>query len=128
MISIKRPDNTTAILSNPNALRSKSYLNSLNRRSGQLKKRIIGTTHQSRFKKGEKHKALQRKQPLQPTVAAHFQKFLKEFFDFGFGNLVRVVSEQVFGVADGESFYSREDAIIFIKLVSFGIESALVMR
>lgn len=128
MISVRRSDNTTAIVSNPNALRDKGYLKKLEKRGGQLKKRVMGLMHQSRYKKGDRGKALGRGRLLDASAGAQLRRFLKELFEYGFGNLLEVVSEQIFGVADGESYFSQEDTLLFVKLVTFGIECALVMR
>jgi hypothetical protein len=130
MISVKRDDNTTMIVSNPNALRDKQYFKTLERREGQLKKRLYGTYQQSMMDKRScpELKDLTKKKKIDSTVVHYFKTFLIEFLDFGFINMATFLEQVIFSPENQMSSEVDENILIFIELMTFIMECVLVIR
>ena len=129
MISIKRNDNTSLIVSNPNSLKDPDQLKRLNRREGQLKKRMYGAYQQSVLDRRNqpKYKNLSKKTHIDEAVIHHLKAFLKEFLDFGFTNMATHLEQTVFSLERSETEV-REEALAFIELNTFVMQSVLLMR
>ena len=129
MIAVKRSDNTSLIVSNPNALRDRDHLKALNQRQGQLKKRLFGTYQQSVYDKRHRPQLapLTRKKQADGTVVHHLKAFLKEFFAFGFANLATHLEQALFS-PEMHAERPSEGILVFIELMTFVMESVLTMR
>lgn len=130
MISVKRKDNTSLIVSNPNSLHDREHLTKLNRRQGQLRKRLFGAYQQSVLDK-KRHPDVQnlagRKQ-VDGTVVHHVKAFLRELLNFGFVNLATYLEQSVFSLEQNASGKPSENTVTFVELMSFVMECVLVMR
>lgn len=130
MISVRREDNTTALLSNPNALKDKDYMRSLHWREGQLRKRVFGA-YQQRILDKKLHPQMakiKQAKAIDPMVISHLRRFFREFFDYGFANMVNCLTESMLNSSDSENFLAENENLFFIQLITFVLESALIMK
>lgn len=130
MISVKRDDNTTMILSNPNALKDKAYFKSLDRHQGQLRKRQYGAYQQSLMDKRNcpELRDLTRRKKVDTTVAHYFKNFLNEFLDFGFVNMASYLEQVIFSPENQRADEVDDDIFAFLELMIFIMECVLICR